>query len=570
MRKHGQGPAALGWQVSMEEDYTGTRRLITLILPAGFPVAPPFVLVEPSAYLKWPHCERDGKLCLWVTGRAPVGMSAERVVEHVFERIGRALQYALPNADSAERQKEFEREWLSYWPAANPNKVRAGITILMLDVPVRETALYAKLVVRPGARPQSGKRVLRPWFPLALVSSKEDLLQRWSARFTLFDDDRPLPVALYAPLRRPLPIGMPPSTAELRTLLSAGAGQLLDRAISDATPKRPVWLILSAEFDSGMAMAGVELQPRQQPTPPQPGQYRSQREARHAHANVPVTWMPQSVSVMRADPSWMLDRGVSEVRARLLKARVLVVGGGALGGIVAEGLMRAGVGHMTLVDPDRFDAANVGRHVLGATSIGQYKAEAMTEHLAAAMPQIDVVPVLERIEEAPADVVDLARFDLIIYTTADWPSELHLISRRQGRAKSPPLLLSWVEPRGVAGHGVLSLDAEDKLQSLFTPEGDFHHRFSEWPDGVGYRLLPACQATFQPAALLDIQPVGTMVAAMAIDFLTGSITTGQLRSWWTEPSYVTKYGGDPTVATADLQPNAMHQRELASLLTIGS
>ena len=51
-------------------------------------------------------------------------------------------------------------------------------------------------------------------------------------------------------------------------------------------------------------------------------------------------------------------------QAALATKRGCVVGCGGLGGGVIEGLVRIGVGHLTVVDGDVFDETNLNRQVL--------------------------------------------------------------------------------------------------------------------------------------------------------------------------------------------------------------
>ena len=81
----------------------------------------------------------------------------------------------------------------------------------------------------------------------------------------------------------------------------------------------------------------------------------------------------------------------AEAQARLARARVLVVGVGATGSAMAEGLARAGVGALTLVDRDLVDAGNLGRQCLYARGdVGRPKARAAAERLAAIVPALAV------------------------------------------------------------------------------------------------------------------------------------------------------------------------------------
>ncbi|OKY54189.1 tRNA threonylcarbamoyladenosine dehydratase [Megasphaera cerevisiae] len=75
----------------------------------------------------------------------------------------------------------------------------------------------------------------------------------------------------------------------------------------------------------------------------------------------------------------------------LAEKKVLLFGLGGVGSFVAEALCRTGIGHLTLVDADVFDASNLNRQ-LGATvpSIGRHKTEVMKERLLAINPELHV------------------------------------------------------------------------------------------------------------------------------------------------------------------------------------
>ena len=61
---------------------------------------------------------------------------------------------------------------------------------------------------------------------------------------------------------------------------------------------------------------------------------------------------------------------------RLEAARVILFGIGGVGSWCAEGLIRSGIGHLTMVDPDVVMPSNINRQVPATTrTIGRPKAE---------------------------------------------------------------------------------------------------------------------------------------------------------------------------------------------------
>ncbi|HAK95776.1 MAG TPA: hypothetical protein DCM87_12470 [Planctomycetes bacterium] len=68
--------------------------------------------------------------------------------------------------------------------------------------------------------------------------------------------------------------------------------------------------------------------------------------------------------------------------ARLARAHVAVVGVGGVGSHAAEGLCRAGVGRLTLIDPDAVEPSNLNRQVQATVlTLGMPKAEALAARL---------------------------------------------------------------------------------------------------------------------------------------------------------------------------------------------
>ncbi|WP_030245974.1 MULTISPECIES: ThiF family adenylyltransferase [unclassified Streptomyces] len=72
----------------------------------------------------------------------------------------------------------------------------------------------------------------------------------------------------------------------------------------------------------------------------------------------------------------------------LAHRHVLLVGAGSVGSYLADVLVRSGVGRMTVVDPDRVEAANIGRSLFTAHDIGSPKANATARHLRNVNPGI--------------------------------------------------------------------------------------------------------------------------------------------------------------------------------------
>lgn len=90
--------------------------------------------------------------------------------------------------------------------------------------------------------------------------------------------------------------------------------------------------------------------------------------------------------------------------ARLRRARVAVVGLGAVGSYAVEGLARAGVGFLRLVDFDEIKESNINRQLYALTStVGRKKADLARERVLDINPdcRVEAMPVFADTDTAP-------------------------------------------------------------------------------------------------------------------------------------------------------------------------
>lgn len=103
---------------------------------------------------------------------------------------------------------------------------------------------------------------------------------------------------------------------------------------------------------------------------------------------------------MRNDATTDLTRdAITDVRERLRKGRVLVVGLGALGTPVALQLAAAGVGTLILIDPDAVELSNLHRQVLySMEDLGKSKAHAAQRRLSQLHPGVRLEAHVARLQ----------------------------------------------------------------------------------------------------------------------------------------------------------------------------
>jgi len=117
--------------------------------------------------------------------------------------------------------------------------------------------------------------------------------------------------------------------------------------------------------------------------------------------------------LLRYSRHLLLDELGPDAQQRFGAAHALIVGVGGLGNPAAQFLASAGIGTLTLCDADSVDLTNLQRQILFAMpDVGVAKVDAATRRLASINPEVQIVPVHERVDGerlqrlvAAADVV---------------------------------------------------------------------------------------------------------------------------------------------------------------------
>ncbi|MBR1888799.1 MAG: tRNA threonylcarbamoyladenosine dehydratase [Candidatus Methanomethylophilus sp.] len=100
---------------------------------------------------------------------------------------------------------------------------------------------------------------------------------------------------------------------------------------------------------------------------------------------------------------------------KLRRARVIVCGCGAVGGYVIEGLVRAGIGKLRVVDKDVFSESNLNRQVLCTTeTVGRIKSEVACERARLINPDIDIEGIDEYISADSVDMILEGDWDILV------------------------------------------------------------------------------------------------------------------------------------------------------------
>lgn len=113
---------------------------------------------------------------------------------------------------------------------------------------------------------------------------------------------------------------------------------------------------------------------------------------------------------------------------KLNNAKVIVFGVGGVGGFAAEGLVRAGIGNITVVDFDIVDETNINRQIIALHStIGMDKVELIKNRALDINPNLKITAYKMLYNETTSDFLLNEDYDFVVDAIDMVKSKLHLI-----------------------------------------------------------------------------------------------------------------------------------------------
>jgi molybdopterin/thiamine biosynthesis adenylyltransferase len=551
-----------GWRLNVA--FPDQVRGLDLLITERFPREPPHVgLVDRPKFLTWPHVERDGLLCL-LPGGAEVDVASPTAV--AANLLGMACELVEASVAGV-NEADFRSEFLSYWNRA---------------INEDATPVYSLVDPKPPSRPiwvWRGKQ-----FSLVADDNKEIL--EWLSHYSWGAKERDwrLEPAALVWLEKPLlPHDYPRRGSDLRAIARSAdpaASELIESLCGVGLDN--MIALLGAPTPHGACFSGISI-----PSPSASGRMRRKRgnvadqgfRPGHVPRHMLVNRTLGANAVLRSpvervDAAWVHGRGHDARFAKLRASTVAVLGCGSVGGAVAVLLAEAGVGSLFLVDPESVTAANLGRHPLGASALGKNKAEALGARIRKDYPHIRELQTFDSRWQVAfqGGTTSFLSCDMIISAMGDWAAEgalneWHLIQNR-----SLPVVYGWTEPFAAAGHALAIGRSGGCLQCGFSTSGKPPFQVTEWPDGNGLRVEPACGVTFQPYGPIELNHTITLICELALDCLLGHVNDSSHRIWASRRAYLTMAGGQwspewSDIAGARLSGGFVEERPWPSIRT---
>ena len=135
--------------------------------------------------------------------------------------------------------------------------------------------------------------------------------------------------------------------------------------------------------------------------------------------------------------------GGKEGQRKISELKIAVAGLGGMGAHIAELLVRAGVRHIRISDPDTVDISNINRQVIAnSVTVGMNKRDAVREELKRIAPETEVIcypGVMEDNVEAFVDGVDAVVDEIDVF-----PLDRHVMLHKSARKRKLALYSAYI------------------------------------------------------------------------------------------------------------------------------
>lgn len=492
-----------------------------------FPLRLPLIRIHPPRSLGLlPHVDEYGVVCFVESeGLLLDASQPDAILEQSVDLARQVISQGLMGTNV----KDFSDEFDAYWGRLHPHREVALLHAHLDTQPCR-------LRVVIGTWRKQTRTVI------CLEGSEAHVERR------LFERVKNTYDGIYVPLEAdPYPI--PPTNPEtcwnppelmafLTKHVSAENRLLFDSMMNDMPRKRRHVLVLGVRRqDGGRSFVGVgwcshaSKSRGPQIRFPLTHEATSRRSSQHSTQSHPIVFR-------RIDPEFLVERGGGQ--PSLLTKHVMVVGCGAVGSVIAELLVKIGVGKLSLVDFDLLELGNIHRNQLGAQFDRMQKVTALAHEFSKRFPHLETYEYIGRIERLLHQNPCLFdALDLVIFATGNHTIELEMNERLHSRISTPPTIFTWLEPLGVGGHALVT---NIRLNSNQT--GCFQCLFENREDGILWnkasfaapkqsfsKRTSGCNTSFVSFGGIDATRTACLAAELAQRILLGTHHEHSLVSW---------------------------------------
>lgn len=192
----------------------------------------------------------------------------------------------------------------------------------------------------------------------------------------------------------------------------------------------------------------------------------------------------------------------------LKEKNITILGCGSVGSILTKTLIDVGISkQMILIDNDKLESGNIGRHLCGMDKVGYCKVVAVKQEILSHYPDNNINDVYDNIDNILDSKIDiLNESDWIFVAVGDVKLERKIINLFKNCNIVKPIVLLWVEPFLIAGHAIIlnnKMD-NDTLNYMFDKYNNFKISVIKEP----WKYLKSesgCQSAYAPYSGFELQ-----------------------------------------------------------------
>ncbi len=286
---------------------------------------------------------------------------------------------------------------------------------------------------------------------------------------------------------------------------------------------REYWLVLSAPIPDGDTMFALHWHAPSKSSLP--------TSADEAEAG---RWTATPYRVRSLSRGSLVPRGGGSLD--LSSKSILLVGCGSVGSDLALRLTSAGVGHLTVSDPEKFLEENLYRHTLSVKDIGRLKTEALAEEIVRKHPWAEAVPSRKSLQDL-RDSAALRKFDLVIIAIGSPNVERVFAEFCIHEQVCVPIINCWLEGYGIGGHAIIAVPGTKGcwhcayVDPKTLTRGLVSNLNFLAPDQVVMRNHGGCGTQFLPYSGIAAGYTASIASDLAVRFLEGQVTKSLKVSW---------------------------------------
>lgn len=239
------------------------------------------------------------------------------------------------------------------------------------------------------------------------------------------------------------------------------------------------------------------------------------------------------LSIECLDKETLYKRGGNSLSTSVKKG--LIIGGGSIGGFIAEELVRNGFLNLTVVDGDQLSAANSYRHVTGFAKRGKNKAKAIKEKIELYFPHSSVIALDTSIENLIAKKqIDFKDYDYIVVATGNVTINTFLNKLFYTKYFGKPVFYCWNEPFGIGGHClVTNIEKQCCYNCLYSNEDRYNEAsFAHHDQKKSFlKSVSGCGSAYTPYGSIDSMQTCLLTIKKVIDFVNYGENRNGIYSW---------------------------------------